>query len=92
MAYWNPSICRQEDLLVQHLLMRKWGDGLSARHLPNALAILLKVNGYYYAPLYVSTWGPFHESTPVWCLQVMSYEKELSYGVHVIRHMYYATR
>jgi hypothetical protein len=65
----------------------KWGDGLSARHLPNALASLLKANGYNHAPLYVSTWGPFHGSAPVWCVQVMLYEKELSYGVRVIQHM-----
>jgi hypothetical protein len=27
---------------VQYVLMRKWGDGLSVGHLPNALASLLK--------------------------------------------------
>jgi hypothetical protein len=68
MAYWNPLICRQEDLLVLHVLLRKWGDELSAGHLPNALASLLKVNGYNHAPLYVGTWGLFHGNAPVWCV------------------------
>jgi hypothetical protein len=31
---------------MQHVLLRKWGDGLSVGHLPNALASLFKVNGY----------------------------------------------
>jgi hypothetical protein len=70
--------------------MRKWGDGLSARHLPNSLAILRKANGYNHVPLYVGTWGPFSGSAPVWCVQVMLYEKELSYDVCVVRHMFYA--
>jgi hypothetical protein len=91
MAYWNPSICQQEDLPVQHVLLKKWGDGLSAGHLPNALASLLKANCYNHAPLYISTWGPFHGSALVWCVQVMLYKKVLSYGVHVIRHTYHAT-
>jgi hypothetical protein len=69
----------------------KWGDGLSVGHLPNSLASLLKANGYIYVPLYVSTWGLFSGSAPVWCVQVMMYEKELSYGVHVIRHTYHTT-
>jgi hypothetical protein len=30
-------------------------------------------------------------SAPVWCVQVMLYEKQLSYGVHVVGHTYYAT-
>jgi hypothetical protein len=89
MAFWNPSICQQEGLPVQHVLL-KWGDGMSAGHLPNALASLLKANGYNHAPLYVGTWGPFHRSAPVWCMQVMLYEKELRYGVRVIRHTYHA--
>jgi hypothetical protein len=55
MAYCNPSICQQEDLLVQHVLLRKWGDGLSVGHLPKTLASLLKANGYNHAPLYVGT-------------------------------------
>jgi hypothetical protein len=84
MAYWNPLTCRQEDLLVQHVLMRKWGDGLSAGHLPNTLARLLKVNSYNRAPLYVSTWGPFGGSALVWCVQVMLYEKQLSYDIYVV--------
>jgi hypothetical protein len=75
---------------VQHVLLRKRGDGLSARHLPNALEYLLKANGYNHVPLYIGTSGPFRGSAPVWCVQVMFYEKELSYGVHVIRHMYHA--
>jgi hypothetical protein len=90
MAYWNPSICQLEDLLVQHVLLRKWGDGLSAGHLPYSLASLLKANGYNHAPIYVGTWGPFGGSAPVWCVQVMLYEKELSYNVHVVRQTYYA--
>jgi hypothetical protein len=90
MAYWNPSICRQEDLPVQHVLLRKWCDGLSAGHLPITLASLLKVNGYIHTPLYVGTWGPFHGIALVWCVQVMLYENELSYDVHVIRHTYHA--
>jgi hypothetical protein len=65
MAYWNSSVCQQEDLPV-HALMRKWGDGLSVGHLPNALASLLKANGYNHAPLYVNTWRPFGGSAPVW--------------------------
>jgi hypothetical protein len=69
---------------VQHVLPRKCGDGLSTGYLPNSPASLLKANGYNHAPLYVDTRGPFGESAPVWCVQVMLYEKELSYGVHVI--------
>jgi hypothetical protein len=90
MAYWNPSIHQRDVRPVQHVLMRKWGDGLSARHLPNSLAILCKANGYNHVPLYVGTWGPFSGSAPVWCVQVMLYEKELSYDVCVVRHMFYA--
>jgi hypothetical protein len=71
--------------------MRKWGDGLSAGHLPNSLASLLKANDYNHTPLYVGTWGPFGRSAPIWCVQVMLYEKELSYSVCVVRHMFYAT-
>jgi hypothetical protein len=71
MAYWNPSICQREDLLVQLVLLRKWGDGLSAGHLPNNLVSLLKANGYNHVPLYVVTWGTFNGSVPVWCVQVM---------------------
>jgi hypothetical protein len=92
MVYWNPSICRQEDLPVQHVLLRKWGDGLCVGHLPNALARLLKANGYNHAPLYVITWGPFHKSAPVWCVQVMLYEKQLSYRVRVIQHTYHTAQ
>jgi hypothetical protein len=84
MAYWNPSICQREDLPVQHVLMRKWGDGLSAGHLPNSLVSLLKVNGYNHVALYVGTWGPFGGSAPVWCVQVILYEKELSYDLCVV--------
>jgi hypothetical protein len=79
------------DLPAQHVLLRKWGDGLSAGHLPNSLASLLKVNSYNHVPLYVGTWGPLGESALVWCVQVMLYEKELSYGIHVVRHTFYAT-
>jgi hypothetical protein len=73
---------------VQHVLLRIWGDGLSARHLLSNLASLLKVNSYNYVPLYVGTWGPFGGSAPVWCVQVMLYEKELSYSVRVVGHMF----
>jgi hypothetical protein len=59
MPYWNPSVCQQEDLPVQHVLLRKWGDGLCAGHLLKTLASLLKANGYNHTPLYVSTWGTF---------------------------------
>jgi hypothetical protein len=76
---------------VQHVLMRKWGDGLSAGHLPNSLASLLKANGYNHVPLYVGTKGPFGRSAPVWCVQVMLYGKELSYDVCVILHTFYTT-
>ena len=69
---------------MQHVLLRKWGDGLSAGHLPNSLASLLKANGYNHVPLYVDTWGPFDGSAPVWCVQVILYEKELSYDVRVV--------
>jgi hypothetical protein len=62
---------------------------LSAGHLPKTLARLLKTNGYNHAPLYVGTWGTFHESVPLWCVQVMLYEKKLSYGVCVVQHAYY---
>jgi hypothetical protein len=89
MAYWKPSICRQEDLPVHHVLLRKWCDRLSAGHLPKTLASLLKANGYNHASLYVGTWGPFCGSALVWCVQVMLYEKQLSYDVRVVRHMYY---
>jgi hypothetical protein len=90
MAYWNCSIYQREDLPVQHVLLRKWGDGLSVGHLPNSLASLLKANGYNHVPLYVGTWGSFGGSAPIWCVQVMLYKKELSYGVHVARHTFYA--
>jgi hypothetical protein len=75
---------------VQHVLLRKWGDGLSVGHLPNSLASLLKVNGYNHIPLYGGTWGPFGESAPVWCVQVILYENEMSYDVRVVRHTFYA--
>jgi hypothetical protein len=88
MAYWSPSICQLVDLPVQHVLLRKWGDGLSAGHLPNSLASLLKDYDYNQVPLYVGTWGPFSESAPVWCVQVILYEKELSYDIHVVRHTF----
>jgi hypothetical protein len=84
MAYWNPSIYHQEDLPVQHVLLRKWVDGLSAGHLPNSLASLLKANGYNHAPLYICTWRPFGGNAPIWCVQVMLCEKELSYDVRVV--------
>jgi hypothetical protein len=75
---------------VQHVFLRKWGDGLSAGDLPNSLASLLKVNGYNHVPPYVGTWRPFNRRTLVWCMQVMLYQKELSYNVQVVRHMFYA--
>jgi hypothetical protein len=75
---------------VQLVLLRKWGDGFNAGYLPNSLASLLNVNGYNHVPLYVGTWGPFSRSAHVWCVQVMLYKKELSYGVRVIRHTYHA--
>jgi hypothetical protein len=75
---------------VQHVLLRKWGDVLSAGHLPNSLVSLLKANGYNHVPLYVGTWGPFDESAPVWCVQVLLYEKEMSYDVRVVWHTFYA--
>jgi hypothetical protein len=89
MAHWNPLICEREDLPVQHVLLRKWGDGSGVVHLPNSLASLLKVNGYNHAPLYVGTWGRFCGTAPVWCVQVMLYEKELSYDIYVVRHTFY---
>jgi hypothetical protein len=75
---------------VQHVLLRKWGDGLSVGHLPNSLVSLLKANGYNHVPLYVGTWGPFDESALVWCVQVLLYEKEMRYSVRVVRHTFYA--
>jgi hypothetical protein len=57
---------------------------LSAGHLPHRLASLLKANSYNHVPLYVSTWRPLGGSAPVWCVQVMLYEKELSYSVRVV--------
>jgi hypothetical protein len=63
---------------------------LSARHLPNSPVSLLKANGYNHVPLYVGTWGPFNRSAHVWCVQVMLYEKELSYDVRVAQHTFYA--
>jgi hypothetical protein len=44
----------------------------------------LKVNSYNHIPLYVGTWGPFGGSALVWCVQVMLYEKELSYDIRVV--------
>jgi hypothetical protein len=67
-----------------------WHKNRVWQHLPNTLASLLKVNGYIHTPLYVGTGGLFCVSAPVWCVQVMLYEKELSNGVRVVRHMYYA--
>jgi hypothetical protein len=75
---------------VQHVHLRKWGDGLSDGHLPNSLVSLLEANGYNHVPLYVGTWGPFSGSAPVWCAQVMLYKKELSYDIRVVRHTFYA--
>jgi hypothetical protein len=75
---------------VQHVLLSKWGDGLSVGHLPNSLASLLKANDNNHVPLYVGTWVPFGGRAPVWCVQVMLYEKELSYDVCVVRHKFYA--
>jgi hypothetical protein len=75
---------------MQHVLLRIWGDGLSAGHLPSSMVSLLEVNGYNHIPLYVGTWGPFDGSAPIWCVQVMLYEKELSYGVHVVPHTFNA--
>jgi hypothetical protein len=89
MAYWNPLVCQQEDLPAKHVLLRKWGDELSAGHLPNALASLLKANSYNHAPLYVGTFRPFCGNAPVCCVQVMLYKKQLKYGVRGIQHMYY---
>jgi hypothetical protein len=66
---------------VQHVLLRKWGDELSPGHLTNSLMSLLKAKGYNHVPLYVSTWGLFGESAPIWCVQFMLYEKELSDGI-----------
>jgi hypothetical protein len=63
---------------VEYVLLRKWGDGLSVGYLAKTLASLLKLNDYNHAPLYVSTWGPIYGSAPVWCVQVMLYEKKLS--------------
>jgi hypothetical protein len=83
MAYWNPMIYQREDLLVQHVLLRTWGDGLSAGHLPISLVSLLVVNGYNHILLYVGTWGPFDGSAPIWCVQVILYEKELSYSIRL---------
>jgi hypothetical protein len=65
------------------------GDGLSAGHLPNSLASLLKANGYNHMPLYVGTWWPFGGIAPVWCEQVMLYENELGYVIHVVWHTFY---
>jgi hypothetical protein len=62
---------------------------LSVGYLPKTLASLLKSNGYNHAPLYIGTWGSILRSAPVWCLQVMVYEKQLSYGVHVVWHTYH---
>jgi hypothetical protein len=69
---------------MQHVLLRIWGDGLSAGHLPNSPVSLLEANGYNHIPLYIGTWGPFSGSAPVWCVQVMLYKKELNYGVRVV--------
>jgi hypothetical protein len=73
---------------VQHILLRIWGDGLSVGHLPNSLVSLLEANNYNHVPLYVGTWGPLSGSAPVWCVQVMLYEKELSYDIRVVRHTF----
>jgi hypothetical protein len=91
MAYWNPSIHQREDLPVQYVLLSKWGDGLSVGHLPNSLVSLLKENSYNHVLLYISTWGPFSRSAPVWCVEVMLYKMELSYDIRVARHTFYAT-
>jgi hypothetical protein len=50
---------------------------------------VLNVNGYNHLPCYVDTWGPFGSSTHVLCVQVMLYEKELSYDIRVVWHMFY---
>jgi hypothetical protein len=48
------------------------------------------VNGYNHVPLYVGNEATFNGSAPVWCVQVMLYEKELSYDVRVVQHTFYA--
>jgi hypothetical protein len=58
---------------------------------PQLLLSILKSNGYHHAPLHVCTWGSFHGSPPIWCVQVHLYEKQLRYGCHEIHHIYYAT-
>jgi hypothetical protein len=77
-------------LLAQDVVIELCSDGLIAGNLPNTLAKLLKSVGYNHAPFYLGTWGPILEGEPVWYVQVALYEKHLSFGVLVIRHIYYA--
>jgi hypothetical protein len=72
---------------VQHALLRKLGDGLSVGHLPS----LWRAQGEWLQSCtpYVGTWGPFYGSAPVWCVQVVLHNKQLSYGVCVVQNMYY---
>jgi hypothetical protein len=77
-------------LPVQDVVIELCSDGLSAGDLPKTLAELLKSVGYNHVPFYLSTWGSTLGGEPVWYVQVALYEKHLSFGVLVIRHIYYA--
>jgi hypothetical protein len=74
----------------QDVVIELCSDGLSAGNLPNTLAKLLKSIRYNHAPFNLGTWGPVLRGEPVWYVQVVLYEKHLSFGVLVIRHTYYA--
>jgi hypothetical protein len=76
-------------LPTQDVVIELCSDGLSAGNLPNMLAELLKSVGHNHVPFYLGTWGPILEGELVWYVQVDLYEKQLNFGVLVIRHTYY---
>jgi hypothetical protein len=78
-------------LPAQQVVIKLCSDGMSACGLPKTLAELLKSVGYNHAPFYIGTWGLIHGGESLWYVQVVLYEKHLSFGVLVIRRMCHAT-
>jgi hypothetical protein len=85
------SASEHATLPVRHVIWELCSNGMDAGAVPQLVTRLLKSNGYNHAPLYICTWGPINGSDPIWCVQVHLYEKQLSYGVHEIHHIYHTT-
>jgi hypothetical protein len=91
LSYLVAKILYVAHLPAQDVVIELCSDELSAGNLPNMLAELLKSVGYNHAPFYLGTWGLILRGELVWYVQVALYEKDLSFGVLMIRHTYYAT-